>query len=84
MSEHDRTGSTSDRAVFGIVVLVIGMMVLWAAIANLLGGEIGLAAAVLVGVTIATVVWRDRVTFDLLATIALVGFPVLIGGLALS
>lgn len=84
MGESDRTSQASDRTLFGVVLLVIGTLVLWAAVASQLGGEIGFVMAVLVGGVVASVVWRDRITFDLLSTIALFGVPVLVGGLALS
>jgi hypothetical protein len=74
----------SDRTGLVVVILVIGTMVLWAATANLLGGEIGFAAAALVGAGAACCVWRDRISYDLLSNIGLVGIPVLVVGLSLS
>ncbi len=74
----------ADRTGLWFVIIVIGTMLIWAATANLLGGPVGLAAAVLVGVVAACITWRDRISYDLLSNIGLVGIPVLVVGLSLS
>ena len=73
-----------DRTGLWLVVLVIGTMVTWAAIANVLGGEVGFAAGCLCGLSAACVVWRDRISYDLLSNVGLVGIPLLVVGLSLS
>ena len=74
----------ADRAGLWIVIVVIGSMLVWAATANLLGGPIGFAAATAVGVGAACCVWRDRISYDLLSNVGLIGIPLLVVGLSLS
>jgi hypothetical protein len=74
----------ADRTGLWFVIIVIGTMLIWAATANQLGGAVGLASAVLVGVVASCVTWRDRISYDLLSNIGLVGVPVLVVGLSLS
>jgi hypothetical protein len=67
-----------------LAVIVIGTMVVWAATASLLGGAGGFAAAVLAGVVASCIVWRDRISYDLLSNIGLVGVPLVVIGLSLT
>ena len=75
---------TADRAGLWVVSLVIGMLVVWAATADVLGGAVGFATAMAVGTVIGCLGWRDRITYDLLSNVGLVGIPVLILGLSIS
>jgi hypothetical protein len=74
----------ADRTGLWLVIIVIGTMLIWAATANLLGGAVGFAAGLLCGVTAACVVWRDRISYDVLSNVGLIGVPVLVVGLSLS
>lgn len=84
MSPMASPDPAADRAALWIVIVVIGTMVTWAAIANLLGGGVGLAAAALIGAGTSCVVWRDKLSYDVLSNVGLVGIPVLVVGLSLS
>jgi hypothetical protein len=74
----------ADRTGLRIVLVVIGTMLVWAMIANMLGGEVGFAAAAVLGAGAATVVWRELITYELLSNVALVGLPVVVVGLSLA
>jgi len=74
----------ADRTSFVLVVVVIGTLLVWATTANVLGGAIGFTTAVLVGAGTACCVWHDRISYDLVSNVALVGIPVLVVGLSLS
>lgn len=74
----------ADRAGLWVVSLVIGMLLVWAATADVLGGAVGFAIAMAVGTVLACLGWRDRITYDLLSNIGLVGIPVLVVGLSIS
>jgi len=78
------TDPATDQAVLWGVVIVVGALVLWAAIANVLGGPVGFAVASLVATAAACVTWRDKLTFELLSNLAVFGVPVLVVGLSLS
>ena len=74
----------ADRTGLLLVIIVIGTMLVWAATANLLGGAVGLATAAFVGVVASCIAWRDRISYDLLSNVGLVGIPVVVVGLSLS
>lgn len=74
----------ADRASLAVVALVIGMLLVWAATADVLGGAVGLATAVVLGIVVACLGWRDRITYELVSNVGLVGMPVLIVALSIS
>ena len=74
----------ADRTGLAVVALVVSTLVVWAATADLLGGEVGFAIAVALGTVAACLAWRDRITYDLLSNAGLVGVPLLIVGLSIS
>jgi ABC-type nitrate/sulfonate/bicarbonate transport system permease component len=80
----DTPDPVADRAGLWIVILCIGMLLTWAATANLLGGLIGFAAAVGVGIVAGCCAWHERITYDLLSNVALVGVPIVMIGLTLA
>jgi hypothetical protein len=80
----DTPDPVADRAGLWIVILCIGMLLTWAATANVLGGLIGFAAAVGVGTVAACVTWREQITYELLSNVALVGAPIVMIALTLA
>ncbi|GAA1129109.1 hypothetical protein [Nocardioides aquiterrae] len=74
----------ADRTGLWAVSLVIGVLVVWAATADLLGGEVGFTIAVALGAVAACLAWRDRITYDLVSNMGLVGVPLLIVGLSVT
>jgi hypothetical protein len=74
----------ADRTGLWVVALVIAMLMVWAATADVLGGEIGFTIAVVLGTGVACLGWRDRITYDLLSNAGLVGIPLLIVGLSVT
>jgi hypothetical protein len=80
----DTPDPVADRAGLWIVVLCIGMLVTWAATADVLGGLIGFAAAVAVGTVAACFAWREQITYELLSNVALAALPVVMICLSLA
>ena len=74
----------ADRTGLAVVALVVATLVVWAATADLLGGEAGFSIALVLGTVAACLVWRDRITYDLLSNVGLVGIPLLIVGLSVT
>ena len=74
----------ADRTGLWVVALVIAMLMVWAATADVLGGEIGFTIAAVLGTGAACLGWRDRITYDLLSNAGLVGIPLLIVGLSVT
>lgn len=77
-------GSVEDRTVLWAVVLVIGVLVGWAALGSIAGGTLGFAFSFTAAATAACIGWRDRITFELLSNLALVALPAAVLGLSVS
>jgi hypothetical protein len=74
----------ADNALVRIVILMVGVLVAWQVIGALIGGEAGLTIALAAGFAGACYLWRERITFDLVADLALLGLPAVVIGLCLS
>jgi hypothetical protein len=81
---HTDTTHAADSALVRIVILMVGVLVIWQVVGALIGGMVGLTIALAAGVAGASYLWRERITFDLVADLALLGLPAVVIGLCLS
>lgn len=73
-----------DAGLLRIVLVMVGMLLTWQLVGSVVDSASGFAVALAAGVVATCYLWRERVTFDLVADLALIGLPAVVIGLSLS